>query len=252
MGISMRFLAITALMLVCAGFGVAQSNANWSYTGRYGPARWGYLDPAYKTCTSGREQSPVDIRRAFLNKSLQPIEFHYLTGPVTMENDGHTIVVHVGPGSYIVANGVRYDLIQFDFHTPSEEEVKGDVSDMDVQFEHKSADGKVAEIAVRLTEAQDFPNTTLAMLWPHLPAKAGTKTQVSAMVNPGGLLPGDRSYWTYMGSLTTPPCTEGVRWFVLQSEVNISRRQFDAFTALYKLNSRPVQNLRGRRIEASQ
>lgn len=247
----MRFLAFAVFILGCATLS-AQSTTDWSYSGRTGPDSWGDLDPSYSACSKGREQSPVDIRRAYLNNALQPIEFHYLAGPVTMENDGHAIVVHVGPGSYIVANGVRYNLIQFDFHHPSEEAVKGDFSDMDIQFEHKSADGRLAEIAVRLSEAQDFPNATLAMLWPHLPTKAGTKVQVSAMVNPSGLLPADRSYWTYMGSLTAPPCTEGVRWFVFQSQVSISRRQLDAFAAIYKMNTRPLQSLHGRRIEASQ
>lgn len=246
----MRFPAIAVLMLGCATMAAAQSTAYWDYAGKTGPLRWGNLDPAYKACSKGREQSPVDIHHAHLNKALQPIEFHYMAGPVTVENDGHTIVVHVRPGSYIVANGVRYDLVQFHFHNPSEEAVKGNLSDMDIHFVHKSADGKLAEIAVRLSEARNFPNATLAMLWPHLPAKPGTTEQVSAMVNPSGLLPADRSYWTYMGSLTTPPCTEGVRWFVFQSELSISRRQLDTFAEIYKMNTRPVQDLSGRRIEA--
>ena len=109
-----------------------------------GPAGWGKLDPAYKACSQGHEQSPIDIRGAHLNKALQPIEFHYIGGPVTLENNGHTILVHLAPGSYIVAGGVRYDLQQFHFHHPGEEAVKGKLTDMDVHLVHKSADGKIA------------------------------------------------------------------------------------------------------------
>ena len=217
-----------------------------------GALAWRKLDPAYKVCSAGHEQSPIDIRGAHLNKALQPIEFHYIAGPVTLENDGHTIVVHVDPGSYIVAGGVRYDLVEFDFHHPSEETVKGKLTDMDIHLVHRSADGKLAVVAVRLIEDIGNPNAVLAALWPHLPKTAGTSEKVAEMVNAGGLLPADRGYWTYMGSLTTPPCTEGVRWFVFEQELSLSRDQLRAFAALFKVNTRPLQDPHGRRIEANE
>ena len=124
--------------------------------------------------------------------------------------------MHVDPGSYIVYGGVRYDLVQFHFHHPAEEPVKGKLSDMVVHLLHKSADGKVIVVAVRLAEDIGKPNAVLAALWPQLPAKVGATEKVTELVNPAGLLPADRGYWTYMGSLTTPPCTEGVRWFVFE------------------------------------
>jgi carbonic anhydrase len=158
----------------------------------------------------------------------------------------------VDPGSYIVANGVRYDLVQFHFHHPSEEAVKGKLSDMVVHLVHKSADGKLAVLAVRMNEDPDFPNATLATLWQHLPAGAGAHEKIAQMVNPGGLLPADRGYWTFMGSLTTPPCTEGVRWFVFEQELSVSRDQVRAFATLYRMNSRPLQEAHGRRIEADE
>jgi carbonic anhydrase len=175
-----------------------------------------------------------------------------VAGSVEIENNGHTVEILVKPGSYIVAGGVRYDLQQFHFHHPAEEAVNGRLTDMDVHLVHKSADGKLAVLAARLSEERGDPNATLATLWQQLPTAPGTTNKVTDMINPGGLLPAERGYWTYMGSLTTPPCTEGVRWYVFEQPVSISRAQLQAFAALYKLNSRPLQDTHGRRIEANE
>jgi len=248
----MRIPALAAVLLGLATLAAAQSTAHWNYEGKTGPLGWGKLDPSYQACSKGHEQSPIDLRGAHLNKALQPIEFHYMAGTVTEVNNGHTIQVNVNPGSYIVAAGVRYDLIQFHFHHPSEEAIKGKLTDMDIHLVHKSADGKLAVLAVRLLEDQSRPNAVLATLWQQLPKTAGASEKVTEMVNPGGLLPADRGYWTYMGSLTTPPCTEGVRWFIFEQETPLSRDQLRAFAALFKVNSRPLQEVHGRRIEANE
>lgn len=250
----MRFSFVAALILATGAIACAQSSesASWDYSGKRGPLAWGKLDPAYKTCSQGHEQSPIDIRGAHLNKKLQPIEFHYIAGAVTLENTGRTIVVHVGRGSYIVVDGVRYDLQELDFHHPSEEAFNGKLTEMDVHLMHKSADGKMVAIAVRIVEDRGSPNAVLSMLWPHLPKTAGATEKVTDMLNAGGLLPADRGYWTYMGSLSTPPCTEGVRWFVFESELTLSRDQLLTFTAIFKMNSRSLQDRHGRRIEASE
>ncbi len=247
----MRFSVLAALVLGMAAIATAQ-NANWSYEGKTGPLRWGKLDPSYRACSDGHEQSPLDIRNAHLDKALQPIEFHYIAGPVTVENNGRTIVVHVDPGSYILADGVRYNLVEFEFRHPGEETVKGKFSDMSVQLVHRSANGKMAIVAVRMLENQNSPNALLATLWEHLSTKPGKSEKVTEMINPGGLLPADRGYWTYMGSLTTPPCTEGVRWFVFEQQVTLSRDQLRAFAYIYKLNTREIQDPHGRRIEANE
>jgi carbonic anhydrase len=248
----MRLPIPLSLFVFAATLSTAQNTAHWDYYGKTGPLGWGKLDPAYKVCSEGHEQSPIDIRGAHLNKQLQPIEFHYLSAPVGLENTGNTVIVHVNAGSYIVYGGVRYDLQQFHFHHPGEEAVKGKLTDMDVHLVHKSADGKLAVIAVRLSEDRGEPNATLAALWEHLPTTTGATDKTTSLVNPGGVLPSDRGYWTYMGSLTAPPCTEGVRWFVLEQEVSISRAQLRAFAALFKINSRPLQDAHGRRIEANE
>jgi len=251
----MRFSAFAALALGVAALSatqIAAQTANWGYQGKTGPLVWGKLDPAYQACSKGHEQSPLDIRGAHLNKALAPIEFHYIAGPVRLENDGHTIVAHVNPGSYIVAGGVRYELVEFDFHHPGEQAVKGKLSDMDVHLLHRSADGKLAVVAVRLMEDAGNPNAVLAALWPHLPITAGASEKVQEMVSAGGLLPADRGYWTYTGSLTAPPCTEGVRWFVLEQELSLSRDQLRAFAVLFRVNTRGLQEAHGRRIEANE
>lgn len=248
----MRLPALLFVFAVTTGLGWAQTTAHWDYYGKTGPLGWARLDPAYRLCSQGKEQSPIDIRGAKLNKALQPIEFHYMAASVELENTGNTVRVNVMAGSYIIVNGVRYDLQQFHFHHPGEEAVNGKLTDMDVHLVHKSADGKLAVLAVRLSEERGDPNATLATLWQHLPTEAGKTDKVTDMINPGGLLPGDRGYWTYMGSLTAPPCTEGVRWFVFEQPVSISRAQLQAFGRLYKINSRPLQDKNGRKIEANE
>ncbi len=249
----MRHSALALLVLsTVSALATAQANPNWSYQGKSGPAFWGKISPDYSACSKGQQQSPVNIRNARLNTALQPLAFHFLAGPVTVTNTGNSIQVHVDPGSALIADGIRYELISFTFHSPSEHTIRNKLSDMEVDIMYRSADGKQAGVAILLNEGEGFPNATMATLWQHLPARAGQSDKVTDMVNPGGLLPADRGYWTYMGSELTPPCTEGVRWFVLEQSVSISRSQYNAFAALYTRNTRPTQDLHGRKIEANE
>jgi carbonic anhydrase len=248
----MRLSVIAFILIGFSTFSAAQSGANWTYEGKTGPLVWGRLDPAYETCSKGHEQSPIDIHGARLNKALEPLEFHFIAGPVTLENTGRGIVARVDPGSSLVAAGVHYHLTELDFHHPSEHAVKGKLSDMEVDMVFHSDDGKTAIVAVRLNQDRDYPNALLATLWEHLPAKPGTSARVTDMVSAGGLLPEDHGYWTYSGSELTPPCTEGVRWFVFEEDLSISRSQMRAFAALFKMNTRPVQDHNGRKIEANE
>jgi carbonic anhydrase len=243
---------VAVFFFISAALAAAQSGANWSYEGKTGPIVWGKLDPSYQACAKGHEQSPLDIHSAHLDKSLQPLEFHNLAGSVVLENTGRGIVVHVKPGSTMTAAGVSYQLDGIEFHHPSEHPVKGKLSDMEADLIYRSNDGKKAIVAVRLNANRDFPNALLSTLWPHLPTKAGASEPVSDIVSAGALLPGDRGYWAYVGSELTPPCTEGVRWFVFQEEIVISRAQLKAFANLFRMNTRPVQDAHGRKIEASE
>lgn len=245
---SLLFFALLSFATVA----VAQTQPDWNYQGNTGTLVWGKLSPAYRACSKGRQQSPVDLGKARLDTALKPIEFHFLTGPVTVTNTGRAIVVTVAPGSYIVADGVRYDVVSFEFHHPSEHTFHNDFTDMEVDLTLHSTAGKTAMLAIRLSEGQDFPNATLAMLWEHLPQNSGQSEKVTDMVNPGGLLPPNRGYWTYMGSLLEPPCTEGVRWFVMQQPVGVSRHQINTFIDLYNMNTRPTQSLHSRKIQASE
>ena len=248
---ALGLLAAFALPSFAAAQNAAPAQPQWDYAGKYGPINWGKLDPAYSAC-KGRQQSPVDIRGARLNTALKPIEFHFIGGPVTLVNDGRAIIVHVVPGSYVLINGVRYDLQHFTFHHPSEHAVNGDLSDMEVDFLTRSADGKMAMLAVLFSENSDFPNATVAALWQHLPKAAGTQEKDDDLVNPGGLFPSDPGYWTYTGSLPAPPCTEGVQWYVYESPLSISMRQLNDFVRIFKMNTRPLQDMHGRRIEANE
>src|SRR3569833_2884272 len=137
----MRICAMVMVLVLGTGCALAQSGAKWDYVGKTGPLAWGRLDPAYQTCSKGHEQSPIDIHGARLNKKLQPIEFHYLAASLDLENSGNLIVAHVRPGSYIVSDGVRYDLQQFEFRHPGESAVNGKLTDMNVEILHKSAVG---------------------------------------------------------------------------------------------------------------
>ena len=230
----------------------APSQRQWTYTGKYGPINWGKLDPAYSACSKGRQQSPVDIRGAHLDSSLQPVQLHFIGGPVTLINDGRAIVVHQVPGSFVVIGGVRYDLQYFTFHHPSEHAINGDLSDMEVDFLTRSADGKMAMLAVLFSENSDFPNGTVATLWQHLPTTPGGQQKIDDLVDPGGLIPSDPGYWTYTGSLPKPPCTEDVPWYVYETPLPISLSQLNAFVNIFRMNTRPLQEMHGRRIQANE
>jgi carbonic anhydrase len=171
----------------------------------------------------------------------------YKEGQLKMLNNGHTIQVNVEPGSKLTINKDEYDLLQFHFHRPSEEQVDGKNSAMVAHFVHKSAAGKLAVIGVLLNEGKD--NAAIKTLWANLPPKEGEE-HVPAKVkfNPGQMLPSSLSYYAYEGSLTTPPCTEGVNFYILKTPVDMSKAQVAKFP--FKLNARPVQSLNGRKISA--
>jgi carbonic anhydrase len=249
---AMRIVLVLGICLGFAAGAAGQEGAPWSYLGKTGPLNWGKLDPAYRACSQGHEQSPVDMRGAHLNKKLAPLEFHYIAGPVTVENTGNVIVVHVNPGGYMVVDGVRYGLEKIEFRRPSETAIHGKLTDMDAEMLHRSSDGRMAIVEVRFTMNRGDANAMMAALWEHLPTKAGASEKVTALVNAGGFLPADRGYWTYTGSLTTPPCTEGVRWFVMEQDLSISREQLRQFSGLFRMSSRPLQDLHGRKIEANE
>jgi carbonic anhydrase len=230
----------------------AQWKTPWSYQGPMGPDHWGDLDPDYAACKVGKEQSPIDIRSA--NRvDLPAIRFEYKSGPLRIINNGYTAVrvnYPPGNGNFLIVGEKRYELTQFHFHRPSEEYIHGKPYDMVIHLMHAAGDGKVAAVAVLLKTGS--ANVTIQRLWEHMPRTAGKETQITGVaVNPAGLLPPDTGYYTYMGSQTAPPCTEGVTWFVLKTAIDISADEISAFAELYPHDVRPPQQLNGRVVEES-
>jgi len=223
----------------------------WSYEGAGGPEHWGSLDPDYAACNAGREQSPLDIRSA-VKADLPGLRFDYQSGPLRIVNNGYTAVRvdYVHSGDFLIVANRRYELTQFHFHHPSEEHIRGKAYDMVIHLMHRATDGRVAAVAVLLKEGR--ANAAVEQLWEHMPQAAGQAVGVPGVeINPAALLPHDTAYYTYMGSLTAPPCTEGVEWFVLKTPVEISAGQIDAFARLYPQDVRPVQPLNGRVVKES-
>jgi carbonic anhydrase len=221
----------------------------WGYDGKGAPQSWGELKPEFAACGEGKQQSPIDIQEG-ARLDLEPIKFDYRPAPLRIIDNGHTVQVNYAEGSSITVSGVRYDLKQFHFHKPSEERVNGKAYDMVVHLVHQSADGRLAVVAV-LMEAGP-PNPFIASLWPSLPLEPGREfSQPEVVVDLNNLLPDPRSYYAYMGSLTTPPCTEGVLWLVLKTPVSVASDQVGIFGKLYSMNARPVQPANGRLIKES-
>jgi carbonic anhydrase len=224
----------------------------WSYEGAKGPAHWAELDTDYAACSAGREQSPVDIAGA-TKTALPALHFAYTNGPVRIINNGYTAVrvnYPRGNGNFLTIGGARYELTQFHFHHPSEEYVHGKPYAMAAHLMHVSSDGKVLGVAVLLRAGA--PNATVQRLWDHMPPTAGAEHEVVGLdVDPSALLPRELGYFTYSGSQTAPPCTEGVTWIVLKTPMEVSAAQIQKFARLYPHDVRPVQPLNGRVVKES-
>ncbi|MFZ6649192.1 carbonic anhydrase [Undibacterium sp. TJN25] len=227
---------------------VPGTTMHWSYEGDDGPLRWGKLNPSYSKCDIGERQSPIDIRDG-LRVDLSPVTFDYKPSRFNVIDNGHTIQVAVGPGNYISLLGHTYELVQFHFHKPSEERVNGKSFEMVVHMVHKDGDGKIAVVAVLLERGK--PQSVIQSVWNNLPLEKNDPVQPLVTMDATQLLPQQREYYTYMGSLETPPCTEGVLWIVLKQPVEISPEQLAIFSRLYPMNARPVQKTFGRVIKES-
>ncbi|RTL39583.1 MAG: carbonate dehydratase [Burkholderiales bacterium] len=225
--------------------------AHWGYTGDVGPDRWAELSPENKLCAVGTRQSPIDIRDG-LPVDLEPIAFDYRTGGFSVLDNGHTVQVNVAPGSGLTVMGRRYELLQFHFHRPSEERINGKQFEMVAHLVHRDAQGRLAVVAVLLDRARDDkPQPLIQTVWANLPLEKGEPLAAQVQIDLNQLLPSDRGYFTYMGSLTTPPCTEGVLWMVMRQPVALSAQQLGIFARLYPMNARPLQAGSGRIIKES-
>ena len=222
--------------------GPADAHAvHWDYEGAMGPENWGKEFP---TCGKGKSQAPLNIKGPF-EKVRFSIAPDYKQGQLKIVNNGHTIQVNVPNGSKIRIDGKPFDLLQFHFHRPSEEHIDGKPSAMVVHFVHKSPEGELAVLAVMLREGNENPG--IKTLWTHAPKAEGPEAVPDGvMFNPANLLPKEMDFFHYDGSLTTPPCTEKVKFYILKTQVNIAKEQVTDFP--FKMNARPVQPANGRPI----
>lgn len=218
----------------------------WSYAGETGPEHWARLRGDYALCGNGKRQSPIDIRDG-IGVYLDPIEFDYKASSFGVIDTGRTVRVNLAPGNFMEVMGRRYQLERIEFHRPAEERISGRQFDMGAHLIHKDAEGRTAIVAVLLDRGAEQP--VIQAVWNNLPLEKGEEMPARAGIDVTGLLPSDRRYYTYMGSMTTPPCKEGVLWMVMKSPVAISSDQLAIFSRLYPMNARPVQAASGRLIK---
>lgn len=235
-------IALTFIILV--GVALADEGPKWGYSGAEGPANWGALDPQYSLCSTGKEQSPVDIPA---NAAVNPadITFKYAPSGLTVLNNGHTIQANYDPGSAIIVGGKTYNLLQFHFHAKSEHTLNGQPTDMEIHFVHQAADKQLAVVGVMLKRGAE--NRAYAPVMVSIPTQPGDPKPVAGVtVNAADMLPPDHAYYRYNGSLTTPPCSEGMQWLVMTTPVQLSDAQMAAYEKVFPNTARPVQALLGR------
>jgi carbonic anhydrase len=228
----------------------AGGKTHWGYTGHEGPANWGDLSADYSLCKSGKSQSPININSEVTVESegLEKIGFDYSTGISSVINNGHTIQVNFDEGSSITIDGIKFPLVQLHFHTPSENQINGKEFPLEGHFVHATKDGSLAVIGLMFEDGVENP--FIKKVWAKMPRQAGGKEALSISANEvNALLPKDKEYYRFNGSLTTPPCSEGVRWLVLKNYSTISKAQTKEFLDVFNhANNRPVQPINARKV----
>jgi len=242
-----QLFSIIAATLCFGGVAYASGGAHWSYSGEAGPGHWGELSHDYAACKEGRSQSPIDLT-GMVDIDLPAIDFSYGGTALEVLNNGHAIQANYAAGSSITVDGKTYELLQFHFHSPSENTINGHSFPLEAHLVHKNAEGQLAVIAVMFETGA--ANPAVGKVWEKMPAVAGeTQSLPAGSVSALEILPEERSYYAFDGSLTTPPCTEGVKWMVLKQPMSITDEQLKAFQAtMHGPNNRPVQPLHGRKI----
>ena len=214
-------ITVLALTLLSTALVSAQEHksGHWGYDGDQGPSHWGDLNPEFAPCKTGHHQAPIDIRNP-QKADLPPIRVDYKPSALHIIDNGHTIMINYAPGSSIRVGDKRYTLKQFHFHRPSEEKIDGKTYDMVAHLVHADQDGNLAVVAVLLEKGNNNP--LIRELWSDLPKEKEKEERLDTVtINVANLLPADVGYYTFSGSLTTPPCSENVTWFVLKHPVAI-------------------------------
>jgi carbonic anhydrase len=241
------FASILSLLILPA-FSAAQEAhpPHWDYSGPEDPSHWGKLDPSYAACSLGQTQSPINITHA-KPADLPALKLDYKVIPLNIIDNGHTIQVNYAPGSTLTVGDKTYTLKQFHFHHPSEEHVNGKGVPLVAHLVHADAEGHLAVVAVLFEQGN--ANPLIDTLWKNIPSEKEKAQDISSVsIQVQDLLPNERGYFTYTGSLTTPPCSEGVTWYVLKSYATVSPQQAAAFAKIYPMNARPIQPSNGREI----
>jgi carbonic anhydrase len=221
----------------------------WTYSGEKGPERWAELDPAFGACGGGEKQSPVELTEAVaVHAACEPLRFRYRSSSLYVTNDGRALRLGYDRGSFLVVEGLSYELVEVRFHVPSEHVIDGVAADAEVQLIHANNRGDIAVVAVPLVAGLRV-NQVLSRVLAHAPRESGgTFYGRNVGVNPTFLLPGRKDYFAYIGSLTRPPCTEGVHWYVLSTPVEVATADLRQLAALVGPNNRPLQQLGNRRV----
>ena len=236
---------LPAGFLVLSSAAFSGEPAHWEYSGEAGPQNWATLSTEYGAC-AGRNQSPINLA-GLIDAQLKPIGIKYVKAAGEVLNNGHTIQVNAAAGGSITVDGMDFDLKQFHFHAPSENQINGKSFPLEAHLVHADHDGNLAVVAVLFTEGK--ANKVLEQAWKQMPQDKGAKVALSSVVDPLGLLPANHDYYRFNGSLTTPPCTEGVRWLVMKETTTASAEQIEAFKhVIHHPNNRPVQAVNARTI----
>jgi len=232
----------------------------WGYVGEVAPKHWSELSEKFKMCAEGKQQSPINIEPNENQKLLPDLDIQYIksskslahhthTGHTKEVDNGHTVEVELEEGNFFNVDGETYELKQFHFHTPSENHIDGKSYPLEAHFVHATKEGKLAVIAVVFEEGKEHP--TLKKLWKHFPMSVNNEMDISFDADDlNSMMPDDKSYYRFNGSLTTPPCTEGVKWFVFKTPLTVSKEEIEAiYKELGHTNNRPVQPTNNREID---
>jgi carbonic anhydrase len=225
---------------------------HWSYEGENGPQAWGKLKSEFNACAIGKRQSPINIEESnTLQGPAEPLQFNYQPSGASVVNNGHTIQVDLSGDNSLTVRNSTYKLLQFHFHTPSEERINHQGFAMDAHLVHRNSEGQLAVVAVLLDPG--VANALINKVWTHMPLDSSDRVRIAGnIIDINELLPKDQRYYQFMGSLTTPPCTEGVLWLVLKQPTTLSAAQIKLFSQLFPNNARPVQPLNGRPVRDAQ
>jgi carbonic anhydrase len=239
-------LALALVSVLALGTAANVLAQHWGYEKESGPQNWGKLDPKFALCASGKNQSPIDLKD-FVEADLKPLKLDYKAGAAEILNNGHTVQVNYNAGSSLGVDGVSFELKQFHFHAPSENKINGKPFPLESHLVHADKDGNLAVVSVMFQEGA--ASRLLAKLWEKMPNKAGEKNAVPGGLNVTQMMPKERDYYRFNGSLTTPPCSEGVRWFVVKRPATASKAQIEQFSkAVGVANNRPIQPANARAV----